>query len=140
MSRARVLAALASLLLAASSELAAAQEVPPPPVGADWQSKLFQLGMFIGKGAITAVFAITLVMSLVKFAVGHTEKEVGPGGTPHYRGMSKIWEAFSAPFWLMVGLVFLAWMPDLLNWFGLIPPQLQPYVTDFKAIFGWGGD
>jgi len=139
----RALVVLLAIAVAAANlaPLALAQgEAPPLPAPIQgWEEKLRTIGTSIARGAFIAGLILTVVSAVCKFAVGKIESDVAPGGVLHLRGLGKVFDAFASLFWFFIGIVVLLWSIDVLNWFGLLPPALQPFVPDLKGVLGWGG-
>ena len=124
------------LLLAVvlAAQLALAQEEPPPPPVSLDVNKLRALAVFIVKGGVLAAFIIVLTVSLIRGVVGALEKSGGTAtGMTGYRDLM---EAFKGPIIFLLALALLVWLPDLLNWLGLLPDALRPYAIDWQSLFG----
>ena len=116
------------------SSLLAASDIPPFPITVDL-NKIRSLVLFIIKGGVVVAFIIVILISFIRGLIGALERS-GGGSFMSSAGYREILEAFKGPIIFLLALLFLAWLPEILAWIGLLPPVLKNYAIDWRSIFG----
>ena len=113
----------------------AQEEVPPPPIGLS-SEKLWALIVFLAKGVATIIFIFVMGAFVIKMLVHGGETSTMPGPWGKQRGWIGIMENIKGLVFFFGVIAFIAWLPDLLNWLGVLPESWKPYVLNWNALFG----